>query len=143
MKTAGITLIELMVVVMIIAILAGIAYPSYTNYVTKSTRSAAQSMLTQTANRQVQFFSDNKRYAANMTELGHGAEILKVTRDGSPTTGDDAVYQIEITVGGGTAYTIVATPLGIQATRDTDCTQLSLDHRGQKAATGAKPDNCW
>ena len=68
----GVTLIELMVVAGIVALLAAIAYPSYDRYVVRSKRAVAQNALLQIADRQQQFFMDNKRYAADVTWQGNG-----------------------------------------------------------------------
>jgi type IV pilus assembly protein PilE len=57
----GLSLIELMIVVTIVAILSAFAYPSYERYVIKAKRSIAQNSLLQVADRQQQFFMDNKR----------------------------------------------------------------------------------
>ena len=62
-KTAGITLIELMVVVVIIGILASIGYPSYSKRMIQTRRSDAQIALTQATNKQEQFFTETNYYA--------------------------------------------------------------------------------
>ena len=62
-RCRGFTLLELMIVVAILAIVASIAYPSYLGTVTRTTRSAAKRTLLEVANRQEQFFAENKRYA--------------------------------------------------------------------------------
>ncbi|MDH3550031.1 MAG: prepilin-type N-terminal cleavage/methylation domain-containing protein, partial [Gammaproteobacteria bacterium] len=69
----GFSLIELMIVVAIIAIISAFAYPSYDRYVIKTKRSVAQNALLQVADRQQQFFMDNKRFAADITNLGFPA----------------------------------------------------------------------
>ncbi|MFN2301846.1 MAG: type IV pilin protein [Gammaproteobacteria bacterium] len=140
----GFTLIELMIVVAIIGFLAAIAYPSYNAYVTKSMRSVGQSILTQVASRQEQFFLDNKTYADNLTLLGYAANPMTVSSDGQPNGGGQVVYQVVIDEST-TANTFLlrAVPQGTHATRDTDCATLSLNHRGQKAATGTAPAKCW
>ena len=66
----GITLLELMIVVVIIAIIASIGYPSYMRYVVNTKRTAATSTLLQVADRQQQFFMDNKRFAADLIRQG-------------------------------------------------------------------------
>lgn len=140
----GFTLIELMIVVAIVGFLAAIAYPSYTNYVTNSNRTVGQSMLTQVANRQEQFFMDYKRYAENLTELGFPANPFTVNNDGQPGGSGQVLYQIEIDADntGGSRFAIRAVPQGTHATRDTDCGTLTLNHRGVKGASGTSP-RCW
>lgn len=140
----GFTLLELMIVVAIVGFLAAIAYPSYTAYVTKSMRSVGQSALTQVASRQEQYFLDNKAYAANLTLLGYAANPITVNSDGQPGGGGQIVYQVEID-GSTTAnsFLLRGVPQGTHAVRDTDCATLTLNHRGQKGATGTAPGKCW
>ena len=138
----GFTLLELMIVVAIIGVIAAFAFPSYTNYVTKSKRTVGQSMLTQVANRQQQFFMDNKAYTEDLTDLGYGASPLPVDSDGQPNGSGEIVYSIAATVDGNT-FSLTATPQGSHAQRDTDCGTLTLTHTGVKSASGTAPTNCW
>lgn len=65
----GFTLIELMITVAVIAILAAIALPSYQDHVRRAVRSKGQQFLLDVAQRQEQFFIDQRTYA---TLLGVG-----------------------------------------------------------------------
>ena len=140
----GVTLIELMIVLVIISIVAALAYPSYTQYVTRAKRSAAQSMLLQVADRQQQFFMDNKRYAASMTDLGFPANPFSVGSEGEfvASGSKDAIYRLEFAATTATTYTVQAVPLEGQAKLDTKCGTLSYDETGTKAAGGSVAD-CW
>lgn len=143
-RQQGMTLIEVLIVVVIIAIIASIAYPSYTEFVTKSKRSAGQSVLMQVADRQQQFFMDNKRYAATLTALGYAADPFAIDDQGNVVAvGDaDSIYQVSMDNLSAVTYTAVAAPANMHATRDTACASLSLTHAGAKAAsTGSM--NCW
>ena len=90
----GVTLMELMIVVAIIAMISAFAYPSYQEYVVNTKRTAATTTLLQIADRQQQFFMDNKSYANDLTNLGYSANPLWVADDGRiVVAGDlDAVY---------------------------------------------------
>ena len=89
-RQSGVTLIELMIVVAIIAFIAAVSYPSYAQFVVRAKRSLATSMLMQVADRQQQFFMDNKRYAADLTSLGYASDSIMVGNDGQIlATGDD------------------------------------------------------
>ncbi len=140
----GVTLMELMIVVAIVSIIATIAYPSYTQYVVNTKRTAATSTLLQVADRQQQFFMDNKRYANDMTDLGFAANPLFVSDDGMPAAaGDtDAVYVFGLANVTATTYTTLAAPLAAQLERDTDCGTLTLNQAGARSATGTA-DDCW
>lgn len=143
-RQAGFTLIELMIVVAIVAIISAIAYPSYMNYVVNTKRTAATTTLMEIAERQQQFFMDNKRYAANLTELGYAANPLIVDDQGNSTAAGDiaAAYSVSLSNIAATTYTITAAPLNQQLKHDTKCGSLTLDQRGAQAATGGS-DDCW
>lgn len=129
MKQRGITLIELMIVVAIIGIIAAIAYPSYTQYVQRSNRSEAMNELVRVANMQEQFFADNRRYAADLTELGF-PDVTALTENG--------LYQVQVTAATVRTFTLTATGQGVQATDQ--CVTMNIDQTGAKTASA---QNCW
>lgn len=126
-RMSGFTLMELMIVVMIIGILAAIAYPSYQDYVRRGHRSAAQAYLMDLAQRQQQYFTDARAYAATEAELNISAptEVSKY-------------YAVAITVDPGPppAFTITATPVS-GSTQVADG-NLSIDNTGKKT-----PSDKW
>ena len=140
----GITLLELLIVVVIVAIIASIGYPSYMRYVVNTKRTAATSTLLQVADRQQQFFMDNKRYTADLTELGFAASPMFVSDQGSsvPAGDDDAVYLVSLVGVTPTAYMALAAPLGAQLERDGACGTMTLNQAGAKDALGGGGD-CW
>lgn len=138
----GFSLIELMIVVAIIALLASIAYPSYMRYVVNSKRTAATSALLRIADRQQQFFMDNKSYANDLTNLGFDANPYVIADDGTSSGGGDSVYSISLSNVTATAYTLTAAPLHGQLERDTACGSLTLDEAGARGNSGGG-DNCW
>ena len=75
---SGFTLIELMIVVVIIGILAAIGYPSYRDYVVRTQRGMAKAAMVQVLDRQEQFFTDNKAFATDVTNLGFGANPFAI-----------------------------------------------------------------
>jgi type IV pilus assembly protein PilE len=154
-RSRGFTLIELMIVVAIIAVLAAIAYPSYTSYITKTRRNAATACLSEYANYMERYYTTNLSYAASASTSG-GTPVANPVSTTPPTvvldcaasqqTGDYYGY----TVSGLTAtqYTMLASPQGIQQTRDTQCGVLALDQSGQRYYKTNKNDiagvaACW
>jgi type IV pilus assembly protein PilE len=140
----GVTLIELLVVVAIIAFLSAIAFPSYDRYIVRTKRAVAQNVLMQVADRQQQFFMDNKRFAANLANLGFGANPFVVDDDGAATVaGDpDAVYSVTLSNVTQTTWTATAAPLNGQLSRDADCGNLSITQAGDRDSAGGG-SNCW
>ena len=143
-KQRGVTLIELMIVLVILALIAGYAYPSYMRYVVDTKRTAATSILLQVADRQQQFFMDNKQFAANLTNLGFNANPFVVDDEGSATVAADAdaVYSVTLSNVTQTTWTATAAPLHGQLSRDTGCGSLSITQAGTKASSGGGT-NCW
>jgi len=143
-KQRGVSLLELMIVVAIVTMIAAFAYPSYSRYVVNTKRTAATTTLLQIADRQQQFFMDNKSYTGNLTNLGFASDPLYVSDDGSwVAAGDaDAVYIFSLVNVAATTYTALAAPLGEQLSRDTHCGTLTLNQAGVKDALAGGND-CW
>jgi len=142
-KQTGVTLVELMIVVAILVMIASFAYPSYMRYVVSSKRTAATSALLQIADRQQQFFMDNKSYTNDLTDLGFAANPWVIADDGTASAAgnSESVYSISLSNVAATTYTITAAPLHGQL-RDTKCNSLTLDQAGARgASTGS--DDCW
>ena len=144
-KQRGVTLIEILIVMVILALIASFAYPSYMDYVVDTKRTAATSILLQVADRQQQFFMDNKRFANDLTNLGFANNPLVIADDGS-TMADAAnsrsTYSVTLANATPTTYTVTAAPLNSQAARDTDCGSLTLNQALLKDSSGAARD-CW
>lgn len=130
-RTAGFSLLELMIVVAVAAILAVIAYPSYQNHVTKTWRGNAGACLTELAQ------ALERRYTSTMDYSG----ALPVRGCMSEADMDDR-YNFVLASVGSTSFRLEAQPQGAQASNDTQCGTLSLDERGNKGADG-DPGDCW
>jgi type IV pilus assembly protein PilE len=144
MRQTGVTLLELMVVVAIVAIASAFAFPSYMQYVVNTKRAVATTTLLQVAERQQQFFIDNKQFTNDLTDLGFAASPLVLDENGSVTgAGDtDAVYSVGLSNVTATTYTITAAPLHGQASRDTHCASLTLNQSGSRG-NSAGGNDCW
>lgn len=140
----GVTLLELLIVIAIVGVLGSLAYPSYVQYVVRTNRSAAKSMLLQVADRQEQFFGDNKQYTNDLADLGFSGNGFMINDKAAQVTDGaaDRMYSITLTNVTATTFTANAAPQQRQATRDTDCATLTLTHIGEKGQTGASTD-CW
>jgi type IV pilus assembly protein PilE len=134
-RLRGFTLIELMIVVAVVAILAAVAYPSYTSYITRSNRSAVQGYMLELSNLQQRYLLDARSYAANLDDL----KATTLPSNVSPN------YSVAIALKTGTTvpgFTITATPINGQLTRDTACAVLKIDETGKKEFTGGGT-SCW
>jgi type IV pilus assembly protein PilE len=143
-RQTGFTLMEVMIVVVIVGLLASLALPSYSSYVTRSQRQAGKNVLYRIADRQEQYFIDNKQYAANLSTLGYAEDTLTIGRDGDidASTASKPIYGLTLTNATATTYTVQVAPKGSQASKDADCGTLTLSHLGVRAVSGASTD-CW
>ncbi len=138
-RSAGFTLLELMIVVVIIAILAAIALPAYTKYVQRTRRSDGQSALMNAQQAEEKFFYRCNRYGS-MTEIYAAAAptCTSAFAAGTATNSPQKYYSVSISSltapGGGIGYVLQAAPQGIQA--GDQCGTLQLDSVGGKDALG-------
>ncbi len=129
-RSAGFSLIEIMIVVVIIGILASIALPSYNDYTLKTRRAAGTSCVTAAAQQMERFYTTNLTYV--------GAPAASVLDDiCEPTTLE--FYDIALNPApAARTYTVTAAPKGDQSSDP--CGTLSINEAGTKTPSTA---GCW
>ncbi|MGH8149471.1 MAG: type IV pilin protein [Steroidobacteraceae bacterium] len=146
-RSAGFTLVELMIVVVIVAILAAVALPMYNQQIRESRRTEAKTAVLELASREEKYFSVANSYTTDPTQLGYSAAAGATFPQ---STGE--YYQITVEVpdpgwaGPATSpsYLITATPAaGSPQLADTQCTSFSVTQTGVQSETGTLGSDCW
>lgn len=139
-RTAGFTLLELMIVVAVVAILSAVAYPAYTQYIVKTHRASAASCLTQYATYMERYYTTNMRYDKD----SDGNDNVLPDLNCEAQTADNYSYQFQDGSLAATTFVLQAVPQNAQETRDKECATLSLDQTGQRGVSGTSTvEQCW
>jgi type IV pilus assembly protein PilE len=121
-KSAGFTLIELMITVAIIGILAAVAVPAYSDYVTRGKIPEATSALASMRIRLEQFYQDNRNYGSDDDSCGV-----------PNPTGDNFTYTCNWGVGATNQFYLI-TATGI-AGRGMNGFTYTIDQAGNRQTT--------
>jgi len=148
-KSAGFSLVELVVTMVIAAMLAAIAIPAYSNYVRKSRRTEAKTAVLDIASLEERFFTANNTYTNLPANLGYSGAANMAFPVGS------GYYTVLVTATDATSsttlatYTITATATGDQF-KDTQCRTFTVTHQGIQSATDSASastatvtNTCW
>ena len=123
-RSNGFSLVELLVTIVVIGVLAAVAFGSYQSYIRKGRRADAQAYLMDLVQRQQQYFTDSRSYAADVATLN----------DPLPAT-LSSFYTVQVaTAATPPTFAITATAVGAQVS-DGD---LTIDNSGAKT-----PANRW
>ena len=129
-RERGIGIIELLVVLAIMGILASVLLPGYQDHVLKSYRAEAMQALLKVAGLQEMLLVDQRRYSADMTELGFASKQF-LTESGR--------YKISAVVTE-QGYQLKAQAQQAQ-TEDKSCQIFLLNNYGQKSSEPGSV--CW
>ena len=135
-KSAGFSLIELMITVVIIAIVTSIALPSYREHVKRTMRVDATTALLRLAAEQEKFYISNNSYTTDLDDLNitgtdEGLYVLAITSENVITT-----------------FTATATTkTGESQEGDDKCSSFSIDANGNRSAAddgdADTTESCW
>jgi type IV pilus assembly protein PilE len=135
-RSAGFTLIELMIVVAIVGILAAIAYPSYTEYVKRTHRAEIASLLMEQTQALERFFSRNGQYSDVPASGGNPARPLTLSQG-------NAYYKISAERADQT-FTLTATPIAASMMNGDKCGNFIITNTGRISnSTNLASKDCW
>jgi len=148
-KTAGFTLVELLIVLAIISIIMLVAIPNYYEQVARGKRAEGKAFLLDLASRQERYYTQYSSYANALGAGGLGVAASGETTVDSP----EAHYTVSLSaLPSGcapasdslcTGYTLTAAPKPTGS--DERCGSLTYTHAGKKGISGGTEslDYCW
>lgn len=132
-KQTGFTLTELMIVVALIAILSAIGIPAYSNYARAAKRTDATGGLSQMAQLQERFFTENNTYAATTAILGYSTAAPNTA---TTARSKEDYWALSVAAVTTASYQLQAVPTNGHI--DADCATITLDSTGVRG-----PAACW
>ncbi len=150
-RTAGWTLVELMMVLAIMGVLAAIAWPSYTTYVQRGHRAEAAAALMDAQNYMERYYTAYGRYSLTGSTAGAGGALtapsLPARLQNIPSGNGNGViaarYSLSVSQVSTNSYTLSAVPTGGMA--GDKCGSLTLTHTMVRGvtSTAASVAECW
>lgn len=131
-RSAGFTLMELMVVLAIVALLAGVAYPSYVRHVQRAQRAEARAVLLESAQFMERYYAAKNSY----TDAALPARLQAVPPG---ATGAGTRFNVTVSSLDG-SYTLTAAPVAADP-----CGKLTLTQTGSRGreGSGLSLEECW
>ncbi|MDP3672209.1 MAG: type IV pilin protein [Telluria sp.] len=146
-RSAGFTLVEVLIVLAIVTVLAALTYPSFAGYITKTRRIEGQIALLEIMQQQERFYSQNNSYIAFSSSStdpdqkrfkwwsGSIAPKSAYELRGRACPGREIVQCIEI-------QALPGTELVDANFKDSECEMLTLNSAGEHTASGTS-GKCW
>lgn len=134
----GFTLIELMIVVVIVGIIMAIALPAYQDSLTRGRREDGKAKMAEVAQKLERYYSEKLTFTTELTKLGYASDASVASDRGNYTITVAANASSTIA----SSFKITATPVGVQASKDTLCGKLYLTSDNVRSADGTG-NTCW
>ena len=144
-KNKGFTLIELMIVVVILGVIAAIALPAYQGYAERARRADAKTSLLGLQMAMEKLRANCAFYAQNIgSSMVCGVDSANTTVAWD-TTSNENYYNIAIVPGSASssAYSIQATPTGIQSNDGCGTFTITVNNGGENYTADGDNSICW
>lgn len=140
-RTAGFTVLELMVVLVVVALLAAVALPSYLDHVRRSRRADAIAAIAHVQQLQERYRADRDAYADRFVVRGGSLAGLGTAADADAAPNHataDGYYVLQLADARPAGYAVLATAAGPQRA-DAACVRLLATLAGGNLALDAGP----
>lgn len=138
-KSAGFTLIELMIVVAVIGILGAIAYPSYQESVRKARRAEGRVAVMEVLQQQEKYATQYNTYL----EFSSGAENIPMKAYSGSVGKSTASFWVESKACESQSIKFCVEVVGVPKYTDSKVTSISITSTGVKNCNGTTSSDCW
>jgi len=130
-RSAGFTLIEVMIVVAVIGILSAVALPSYKEYVARGRRAEVRTVLLEASQWMERHYTENMKYDSNTAGTAV-ADLFPANLKQSPRDGGGA-YTIAVSAAAARTYTLTATRNSPGPMSTDKCGDFQITNTGVKS----------